>query len=77
MDVLKYPAWQASYVAAVRENDPQNLTRLVHEAEGAIFDRMLALSSSPNGHEEQHAIKDACEGLFAIKIEKLKWPRPF
>jgi hypothetical protein len=77
MDMPKYPEWQKPYEAAVKEDDLQNLTKLIDEAESAIFERMLALSSSPDGHQELQAVRDACQRLLDIKTEKLKWPNPF
>jgi hypothetical protein len=77
MNMPKYPAWQKPYEAAVKEDYPQNLTKLIDEAESATFERMLALSSSPDGHQELQAVRDACRRLLVIKTEKLKWPNPF
>lgn len=75
--MLKYPAWQKPYKAATQETDSEKLTALVYEAEAAIFERMLALSSGHGEHDERQAIQDACQSLFVIKTEILKWPNPY
>jgi hypothetical protein len=74
MDMLKYPAWQKPYEAALEESDPQIFARLVREAEGAIFERMVTLSFNPAAHKEDKAIEEACQRLLIIKTEKLKSP---
>jgi|HubBroStandDraft_4_1064222.scaffolds.fasta_scaffold751347_1 hypothetical protein len=77
MDTIKYPEWQEPYQAALRENDPQKLTGLVRDAEGAIFARMLALGASLGDNDERQAILDACDGLLIIKTKILEWPAPY
>jgi|HubBroStandDraft_6_1064221.scaffolds.fasta_scaffold650330_2 hypothetical protein len=79
MDMLKYPGWQKPYKAALEETDPQKLARLVREAEGAIFERIVTLSFNPAAHDEDQAIEEACQRLLIIKTEKLNspWDRTF
>jgi hypothetical protein len=77
MDAPKYPAWQKPYEAALGEKDPRKLEELLREAEGAIFERMVAISCSPDAHDEDQAIEEACQRLLVIKTEKLKCPNPF
>jgi hypothetical protein len=79
MDTIKYPSWQEPYEAALREaalreTNPQMLTELVLEAEGAIFARMLTLKESSDENDERQAIRDACDRLLVIKTDILKWP---
>ena len=55
---LKFPDWQEPFEAALLEDDPQKLPRLVEEAEAAIFLRFQSLVNSPDGHVERNALND-------------------
>ena len=71
---LKYPEWQRHYQAALLEFDPEKLIRLVALTEEAMFLRLRALSTSPDGHDERQALEDAADGLLTLKTDILKFP---
>jgi hypothetical protein len=74
---IRYPAWQAEYIAAFLELDPKDLLERVHTAEAAIFKRRLELvqSSDRQDHKaEQQAIEDALSALRVLKRDKLDFP---
>lgn len=67
--------WELPYRSALRENDPENLGRLVSLAEQAIFARYEQLAgTSVQGLLEHDEIRAAVADLLAIKIYKLKFP---
>jgi hypothetical protein len=70
---LKYPR-QRHYEAALLEFDREKLTRLVALTEEAMFRRLQALSTSPDGHDERQAIEDAAYGLLTLKRDVLEYP---
>ena len=71
---LQYPEWQRHYQAALLEFDPEKLTRLVALTEEAMFLRVQALCTSPDGHDERQALEDAAHGLLTLKRDILGFP---
>jgi len=74
--LIKYPDWQADYLAAVMEENVDLLPERVFRAEAAIINRHVALAGSDgtNYAEELKALADAVKGLRMLKTEKLKYP---
>jgi len=75
--VIKYPRWQGTVEAALRESDPKNLLERVHVAEVAIFNRLLQLGQQPgdtSSQAERQAIADACKTLRDLKRDRLGFP---
>jgi hypothetical protein len=70
---LLFPDWQPQYRAALLETNPQQLHKSVF-AEEAMFRRMQAPVSAPNGDAERRAIHDAIRVLRVIQVEKLNYP---
>jgi len=73
------PHWKRQMERAMRELDPENLTRQVHAAEEAIFLRWQEMEKNPSLREtrELEEIKAATNELLTIKTQKLNWPDPF
>lgn len=71
---LLYPEWQASYLAAMLENDRTKLVEKLKEAEAAIFDRLQDLSDNTKNGDERTALDDAIRSLRLLKRESLKFP---
>jgi hypothetical protein len=70
-------AWKEPYLAALKENDKEKLTELVHATEDAIFKRQQEIAGSGDHFDEQMELKACCEGLLSIQINKLGWPSSF
>jgi hypothetical protein len=70
-------SWKEPYLAALQESDKEKLTHLVHDAEGAIFQRYQELAHHHGHDEERMELKACCEGLLSIQINKLGWPSSF
>jgi len=64
-------------LAALKENDKEKLTELVHATEDAIFKRQQEIAGSGDHFDEQMELKACCEGLLSIQINKLGWPSSF
>jgi hypothetical protein len=71
---LRYPEWQQEYQVALLELEHEKLLERVAAAETAIFQRLQALSQSPDDQAERQAIEDALAGLRVLKREKLGFP---
>lgn len=71
---LQYPEWQADYQAALLELDREKLLQRVAAAEATIFNRLQAISQSPDHNVERQAIEDALANLRVLKREKLDYP---
>ena len=71
---IRYPDWQNEYVAALFEFDGEKLLQRVEAAETAIFNRLQALSRSPENQAERQAIDDALAALRVLKRDKLGFP---
>ena len=73
---MKYPDWQADYLAAVMEENIAQLAKKMYLAEAAIFIRQWVLASSDgtNNAEELKALADAVKGLRVLVREKLNHP---
>ena len=71
---ILYPDWQNEFRAALIELDREKLLERVQVAETAIFNRLQALSQSPDSHAERQAIDDALASLRFLKREKLGFP---
>jgi len=68
-----YPEWQKPYLAALIA-DPGELQERVTEAETAIFNRLQAISLSPDHERERLALSDAMRSLRIVKKTKLDYP---
>jgi len=66
-DPLKYPEWQGLLQEALVEIDREKLKACVAAAEAAIFNRLRAISQSPNQQAERNAIADAIAILRLLK----------
>jgi hypothetical protein len=71
---ILYPDWQNEYVAALFEFDSEKLLERVKAAETAIFDRLQAISQSPDSQAERQAIDDALTALRFLKRDNLGFP---
>jgi hypothetical protein len=69
MSRIMYPDWQKPYEDALLEADPQQLPHRVSSAETAIFQRLEAVRSVPEGRAELQAIQDALNSLSVLKKE--------
>jgi hypothetical protein len=71
--------WKRQVERAMRELDPESLTRQVHDAEEAIFLRWQEMEKLPSlgDFRELEEIRTATNELLSIKIHKLNWPDPF
>lgn len=70
--------WKRQVERAVRELDPENLTRQVHSAEQAIFLRWQEMEMNPGFGDawELEEIRASTQVLLSIKIHRLHWPDP-
>ena len=68
--------WRAMHALAKAELDSMQLPALVRQAEAAIFQRVLELSSSSNGLREREEIVRAANELLEIKLTRIDEPRP-
>ena len=68
-------SWKRLIQKALRENEPEKLSDLVHASEGALFVRWQELREN-EGLEERASMQAAADNLLAIKIHKLGWPNP-
>jgi hypothetical protein len=71
---LMFPGWQLPYFVALAPGSPETLHDRVDNAESAILVRLAELAG-PEREMEQFALRDALDALYAIKIEKLDFPR--
>ena len=71
---ILYPEWQRELEAALLEPDGKKLFERVMAAEAAIFNRLQAISQSPDFEAERHAIRDAVERLRILKRDGLGFP---
>jgi len=68
--------WRAMHALAKAELDSKQLPALVRQAEAAIFQRVLELSSSSNGLREREEIVRSANELLEIKLTRIDEPRP-
>jgi hypothetical protein len=68
-------SWKRLVQNALRENESEKLSDLVHASEGALFVRWQELREN-EGLEERASMQAAADNLLAIKIHKLGWPNP-
>jgi len=71
---ILYPEWQHELQAALSEHDREKLLEQVRTAEAAIFNRLQAISQSPDHEAERHAIQDALASLRILKRDDLGFP---
>ena len=71
---IPYPDWQYEYHAAFVELDRDKLAERIAAAETAIFNRLQAISQSPDHRTEHEAIKDAVAALRMLKRDELNFP---
>jgi hypothetical protein len=71
--------WKRQVERAMRELDPESLTRQVQAAEEAIFLRWQEMEKNPGFGDapELQEISAATNELLSIKTHKLNWPDPF
>jgi hypothetical protein len=74
MDVM-FPTWQLPYLDAVSEIPQGNLRERVDVAERAILVRLEVLSRTSGREAERLAIREALDALYAVKKDKLDFPR--
>jgi len=67
-------SWKEPFLAALKESDKVKLTKLVYEAEGAMFLRFQEMAESADHHEERSEMQSACAALLSIQVNKLGWP---
>lgn len=72
---LQGRSWKRQIQKALRENEPEKLSDLVHAAESALFVRWQELCEN-DSPEERASMQAAADNLLAIKIHKLGWPNP-
>ncbi len=65
--------WQKLYESCVFERNLERLSKLVFEAEDAIYLRSRELSKESHIADEVQALSQAAKGLLEIKIKKLGW----
>jgi len=70
--------WEHLYLRAQNETDPARLHQCVMDCEAAMFVRGQQLKSAEASDEavqsELSALRDATNGLLAIKTKQLGWP---
>jgi len=71
---VRFSEWLLKYREALLETDRGKISERVEEAEGAIFERLQALSDAQDGHAERQAIQDAIRALRVIKRDRLNFP---
>ncbi len=71
---IPYPEWQHQVQAALLEHDREKLLEQVRTAEAAIFNRLQAISQSPDHEAERDAIQDALVSLRIVKRDSLGFP---
>ena len=72
---ILYPEWwQCALQAALFEHDREKLLEQVRAAEAAIFNRLQAISQSPDHEAERRAIQDALASLRILKRDSLGFP---
>jgi hypothetical protein len=74
MSNFQYPSWQQPLQEAIDETDLQKLPEKLYAAEAAIVQRMQELTTSPDGHYESEAIRQACKEILKIQTQRLNWP---
>lgn len=67
-------SWRRYLQKAMQESDPEQLTKLVYDAEEALFLRWRELAHDSNHGRERDELKAAADELLAIKKFKLGWP---
>ena len=72
--VIKYPDWEKPVQEAVVEVDKDKLKSQVGAAETAIFNRLQAISRSPDHAAEHQAIADALALIRVLKRDALDFP---
>src|ERR1700722_1127817 len=72
--VIKYPDWEKPLQEAVVEVDKDKLKSQVGAAEPAIFNRLQAISRSPDHAAEHQAIADALALIRVLKRDALDFP---
>jgi hypothetical protein len=68
---LKYPSWQTPLQEAILEFDREKLAEQIQAVENLIFERLQAIASDTNHHDEQQALANAAFILRKLKKEKL------
>ena len=79
MTDLEYPQWQALYLEAAQESDPEKLTQRIVAAKSAILLRLLTLETNVHACAERLALEDALDGLPLDRnkvLEFSKYRRP-
>ncbi len=71
---ILYPNWQHEFQDALLEEGREKLLEQVRAAEAAIFNRLQAISRSPDHESEREAIQDALASLRILKRDRLGFP---
>jgi|SRR5580704_14396482 hypothetical protein len=74
---FRYPTWQKPLQEVLNQPDLEKLHEKVHAAETAIFLRLQEISLLPGSQDELEALQKACEVLFRIQTQRLKWTTNF
>lgn len=71
MTELQFPNWQGPLQEAILEFDPREFSEKARQVEYLIFERLLELEQSNDGHTERSAIADGLSILKQIKGDRL------
>lgn len=73
-DRTQQPYWAFLYASILRQTEPEELKKHLHQLEDAMWERLLELERDPSPYVERAAIQSAAEKLLEIKIKKLGFP---
>jgi hypothetical protein len=73
MTDLEYPQWQALYLQAAQECDPEQLDHRIDAAKGAILLRLRTIEKNAHEYAERQALQDALDGLPVRKNNVLEF----
>jgi hypothetical protein len=67
---LKYPSWQTPLRETLLEVDPKKLAKKIQGVEALISERLHAMASGTDHHDEREAIADAASILRVLKKDE-------
>lgn len=74
MDYMRFPAWEKPLREARSETDLVKRAEKVAETELAMWSRLQKLNNWPDACAETEAIWEACQEVWRMKSEILRWP---
>lgn len=74
LPLVRFPAWQPAYEAALQSTDTRTLFKLVEVAESAMLVRRDLLNGGLQARAEWDALEEALRVLTVIKKERLLFP---